>query len=47
MVKLTIDGTELQVKDGTTILDSALQAGIHFSPPRSPQKRNKNGGRPR
>ena len=30
MVKLTIDGTELQVKDGTTILDAALQAGIHI-----------------
>ena len=30
MVKLTIDGMELQVKDGTTILDAALQAGIHI-----------------
>ena len=30
MVKLTIDGTELQVQDGTTILDAALQAGIHI-----------------
>ena len=30
MVKLTIDGTELQVQDGATILDAALQAGIHI-----------------
>ena len=30
MVKLTIAGTELQVKDGPTILDAALQAGIHI-----------------